>query len=119
VFRLDRILAVAPVEASFTPPPGFDPVEHVRRTLATVPYTHEVEVLLDTTLDEARRRIPSTSIALSAAEGRVRLRTRVERLDGTAALLAGLGWRFTVVRPDGLRAEVRALARRLAEWSDG
>jgi hypothetical protein len=30
-----------------------------------------------------------------------------------AQLLAGLGWRFTIVRPEGLRDEVRALARRL------
>jgi hypothetical protein len=30
-----------------------------------------------------------------------------------ARMLAGLGWRFTVLEPDRLRAEVRALADRL------
>lgn len=119
VFRLDRIVSVEPGEQPFTPPPGFDAVAHVRRTLATAPYAHEVEVLLHTTLEQARSRIPSATVTLSETEhGTVRLRTRVERLDGTAALLASLGWPFTVVRPDGLRAEVRALARRLDQWTD-
>jgi predicted DNA-binding transcriptional regulator YafY len=43
----------------------------------------------------------------------VRLEIRAEHLDGAARMLAGLGWRFTVERPEALKDEVRALADRL------
>lgn len=116
-FRLDRILAVEPRTDGFQAPEGFDPVAQVLDSLARVPYQHEVEVLLVTTPDEARRRIPRSVATLTPAEGGVLLRTRAERLDGMAAMLAGLGWPFTVHQPDELRAELRALAARLAAWS--
>ena len=44
--------------AALPPPAGFDPVEHVTRSLASVPWKWEVEVLLDLPVDEAARRIP-------------------------------------------------------------
>jgi hypothetical protein len=40
---------------------------------------------------------------------------RADSLDWAANVLAGLGCRFTVRRPEELRASVRALADRLAE----
>jgi predicted DNA-binding transcriptional regulator YafY len=40
---------------------------------------------------------------------------RVESLDWTARVLAGLDCDFTVRRPEELRASVRALAARLGE----
>jgi hypothetical protein len=43
----------------------------------------------------------------------VRLTARAERLDGAAQMLAGLGWPFTIDRPDKLKDEIRALAARL------
>ena len=46
--------------AALPPPADFDPVEHVTRSLASVPWKWEVEVLLDLPVDEAARRIPPT-----------------------------------------------------------
>jgi predicted DNA-binding transcriptional regulator YafY len=61
----------------------------------------------------ARRRIPrAVGMLTEVAEG-VRLRMRAERLDGAAALLAGLGCALTVEEPDELRDELRTLASRL------
>ncbi|WP_327676020.1 helix-turn-helix transcriptional regulator [Kitasatospora sp. NBC_00458] len=117
-FRLDRIRTAELRETGFDPPADVDPVQRVLESLASVPWTHEVEVLLTTTLAEARRRIPPTAGTVTATEdGRVLLRARAQQLDGMAVMLAGLGWPFTVLRPDELRAEVRALAARLTEWS--
>jgi predicted DNA-binding transcriptional regulator YafY len=96
---------------------GFDPVRHVTRSLAAVPYAHEIEVVLATTLENAQRRIPPTVATLAETEGGVLLTGRAEHLAGLAAMLAGLGWPFTVRRPAALRDEVRALSDRLRAWS--
>ena len=94
-----------------------DSVRHVTRSLAAVPYSHEIEVVLATTLANAQRRIPPTVATLAETEGGVLLTGRAEHLPGLAAMLAGLGWPFTVRRPAALRDEVRALSDRLRAWS--
>ncbi|MEN3540742.1 YafY family protein [Microbispora sp. ZYX-F-249] len=116
-FRLDRMGQVAATEEEFPAPGEFDPVAHVMESLAGVPYRYEIEVVLATTMEEARRRIPPTVAALAPVDGGVRMTGRAERLDGMAQVLAGLGVPFTVVAPPELREEVRALARRLHEWA--
>jgi predicted DNA-binding transcriptional regulator YafY len=117
-FRVDRVASVRPGATTFEPPEDFDPVRHVTQSLAAVPYAHEVEVLLATTMAAARRRIPPTVATLTGTEEGVLLVTRAERLDGFALMLAGLGWPFTIRKPAGLRDEVRALSDRLRTWSD-
>ncbi|WP_018656279.1 helix-turn-helix transcriptional regulator [Actinomadura flavalba] len=112
-FRVDRVAEAVLDDARFTVPDGTDAVALVTRALAAVPYAHEVEVLLETTLPEARRRVPPTVAGLRAVEGGVVLTLRTERLDGAALLLAGLGVPFTIRRPDALRGAVIDLAARL------
>ncbi len=109
-FRLDRIGEVQPTGATFEAPAGFDPTAHVLNGLNEVPYRHKISVIIHADFDEVRRRVPGT---LTQLPDGVRLEIRAERLDGAAQILAGLGWRFTIERPDALRAEIRALADRL------
>ncbi len=111
--RLDRIRSITGLEVHFEPPAGFDPIAHVVAGLAAVPYQHDVEVLLHTSLAEAARRIPPAAGTLAGHPDGVVLLCRAERLDGMAQMLAGLGWDFTIRRPEELRQEVVALARRL------
>ena len=118
-FRVDRVSEARLSGVSFDPPTGFDPVQHVTRSLAAVPYAHEIEVVLATTLANAPRRIPPTVATLAETEGGVLLTGRAEHLPGLAAMLAGLGWPFTVRRPAALRDEVRALSDRLRGWTEG
>ncbi|MUN37318.1 helix-turn-helix transcriptional regulator [Actinomadura litoris] len=117
-FRVDRVDSAEPRPATFDTPADLDPVQHVTRSLARVPYAHEVEVLLETTLTDARRRVPASVATLTETGGGVLLSTRAEHLDGMARMLAGLGWPFTVRRPDALRDHVRDLARTLHEQAD-
>lgn len=117
-FRVDRVSEALLSGVTFDPPPGFDPVQHVTRSLAAVPYAHEIEVVLATTLENAQRRIPPTVATLAETEGGVLLTGRAEHLPGLAAMLAGLGWPFTVRRPAALVTEVRALSDRLRAWSE-
>jgi predicted DNA-binding transcriptional regulator YafY len=115
-FRVDRI-----DDAEFgdvtavAPPRNFDAVAHVRRSLASVPWPWEVEVLLDLTPNLAVERLPATLAELAPEGAGTLLRMRVSSLDWMAAVLAGLRCGFTIRRPPELQASVAALARRLAE----
>ncbi|MGZ8782624.1 MAG: helix-turn-helix transcriptional regulator [Gaiellaceae bacterium] len=114
-FRVDRMWSAALAGAAAIPAPdGFDAVAHVTRSLAAVPWTWDVEVLLDLPVDEAARRIPATLAELVDDPAGTLLRMRVESLDWMATVLAGLGCGFEIRKPDELRASVRGLAARLA-----
>lgn len=114
-FRIDRMEGTSLLDAAALPPPeGFDAVEHVSRSLASVPWGVEVEVLLDLPPDRAARRLPATLAELVEEDGGTLVRMRVDSLDWMAGLLASLGCAFTVRSPDELRASVRELAARLA-----
>jgi predicted DNA-binding transcriptional regulator YafY len=113
-FRVDRMRRPAVSKQAATPrPEGFDAVAYVSRSLARTPWRHEVEVVLDLTVEQATRRLPATLAELSEEDGRTLLRMRVGSLDWTARILAGLDCDFTVVRPEELRASVRKLGDRL------
>ena len=116
-FRVDRVITAAPSRETFEPPADFDAVRQVTTSLAAVPYAHEVEILLGTTMEAARQRIPPSAATLTQADGGVLLQTSAEHLEGVALMLAGLGWPFTIRKPASLRGEVRALAGRLHAWS--
>ena len=114
-FRVDRMRSPRLLDASaLTAPEGFDAVEHVSRSLARVPWGHEVEVLLDLPVDRAARRLPPTIAELVEAEGGTLLRMRVDSLDWMAGTLASLGCTFEIRSPEELRTSVRTLADRLA-----
>ena len=114
-FRVDRMSRVSAGERSaVAPPEGFDSVAHVSRSLASVPWPWEVEVLLELPVDDAAERLPRTLAELADADGRTLLRMRVNSLEWVAGLLAGLGCDFTIVGPDELRVSIDKLSRRLA-----
>jgi predicted DNA-binding transcriptional regulator YafY len=113
-FRVDRMRRmVISDEPALAPPDEFDAVAHVSRSLARVPWTWEVEVLLGLAVDQAAERIPPTLGELFETQDGTLLRMRVSSLDWMASVLAGLDCPFTVHRPTELRASVRALGDRL------
>ena len=117
-FRIDRMSRTTTGdEAALAAPDGFDAVAHVSGSLARVPWTWEVEVVLHLPLARATERVPATLAELGEADGGTLLRMRVESLDWMARLLAGLDCDFTVRRPDELRASLSELAARLAAAS--
>ena len=73
--------------------------------------------LLETSVAEARQRIAANVAELEEQADGVLMRARAERLDGMAQMLAGLGWPFTVVRPDELRTALAEHAARLARYA--
>jgi predicted DNA-binding transcriptional regulator YafY len=112
--RADRFGAVRLNGRGEPPPHDFDAVAFVGRTLARVPWTHEVEVVLELPLETVTARFPPALAELEAGGERSVLRMRAEALDWVAGLLAGLGCDFTVVRPAELRDSLAKLADRLS-----
>jgi predicted DNA-binding transcriptional regulator YafY len=111
--RVDRFGAVRLGGAGRPPPADFDAVAFVSRTLARVPWTHEVEVVLRTAPAVVAERFPPTLAELESLGEDTLLRMRAESLDWVAGLLAGAGCDFTIRRPEELRTSLRALADRL------
>lgn len=112
-FRLDRIASVDQRDSSYVVPADFDARTQVVSGIAAVGWSHEVSVVLRTTLAQAGERLLRSAGRLSEHVDGVLLETRAERLDGMACMLAGLGWDFEVITPDALRDEVLALSDRL------
>jgi predicted DNA-binding transcriptional regulator YafY len=116
LLRLDRLAEAAPTGATFASPPDTDPLQEVERALAAVPWGHAYEVLLETTLEDAHRRVPAVRGTLEATPEGVLLRGAGRSLHWTACILAGLGVPLTVRAPvtlrEALRRHVLALAAR-------
>jgi predicted DNA-binding transcriptional regulator YafY len=112
-FRLDRITEAVLADETYDIPVDFDPAARVLAGIAAVNWAHEVVVVLHTTLDEARLRVPVALGQVTEVPGGVRLKARVERLDGMARALAGFGWNFTIEQPPELRREVLDLTERM------
>jgi predicted DNA-binding transcriptional regulator YafY len=112
-FRVDRVLGVRVRDETFTAPADFDVLAHLQYALATTPGVLAVEVLLETTLEEARRLVPARSATLEETPRGVLARGQVRdarELASLAHILAGLGCPLVVHRPPELRDELRALA---------
>jgi predicted DNA-binding transcriptional regulator YafY len=116
-FRADRIADAAVGEPVAPPEPGFDPVDHVVRMLASLPWAWEVEVHLHAPVEEIAARVPATLAELRPEGTGTRLEVRADSLDWAAGFVAGLGADFEVVRPDELREHLAELAERLLAGS--
>jgi predicted DNA-binding transcriptional regulator YafY len=114
VFRLDRVLAVVPLAEHFTRPAGFDCLEFAVRRFAAMPDRWLVEVVLETTLDQLSRAVPSSFATLEEIPGGVLLRAYDADLDHTARFLVGLGCPFTVRQPSELRDALGSLSTWIA-----
>jgi predicted DNA-binding transcriptional regulator YafY len=118
LFRLDRIEHIQMTSDTFPPPVNFRPLEAVSQALASVPRVWQVEVWLETTLEQAQEQMRQPRACFEAASGGVLFRVDVEDLPWMARLLAGVGVPFIVHRPRELCEVVRQYARTLAGYAD-
>lgn len=118
LLRLDRITRAALTNETFLRPENFDLRDAVLRALASVPRVWQVEVWLETTLEEARRRSQLTQGHFEAGNGGVRLRVEVADLEWMACLLAGLGIPFTIHHPPELRSTFRQYALTMMSYAE-
>ena len=113
-YRVDRVRDVEPLEATFAPPEGLDPVDSLEEHLAAG-WEHRTEVLIDAPLD-AVSWVPRTMGLLEPVdESTTRLVGTTSNVRGYAEDLARIPAPFRVVEGPELREAVAALAARLAE----
>ncbi|MCU1485545.1 MAG: YafY family transcriptional regulator [Actinomycetia bacterium] len=112
-FRLDRMSEPALTGHRFTPRDQPDTAAMVLDGLTHTPYAWQAEVLVRAELDEVAADVPASVGTLEAVEGGTIVRMGANDLDWIARYLAGLEHDFEVLRPSELKAELRALGRRL------
>ena len=112
-FRLDRVLSVQLRDAGFARPTDFDALAHLTYSLATLPRTHAVDVVLETDLGTAQQHLFPSIGVLEWIGNTVLLRAQVDDLAWFARELARLPFGFSIRRPAALRDAVAALGRRL------
>ncbi len=115
VFRLDRILHAEMHDETYTRPDDFDALGYVLRSLVNVPATWHIEVLLETTLEEARQRVPPVIATLEQAPDGVLMLCSVGNLEWITHFLVGLDCSFVVRHPPELRDELRKLADKIVQ----
>jgi predicted DNA-binding transcriptional regulator YafY len=113
-FRIDRISSADMLEEPFEMPPDFDPLELLLNSIAAMPGAYQVQVLLDTTIERAKRQVSPPYGQLEEVPEGVMFRCRVDELDPLARYLVGLGVPFKVLEPIELRQAIGRLAEELA-----
>jgi predicted DNA-binding transcriptional regulator YafY len=116
-FRLDRVVQARPLETTFDAPPDFDPLGYLLQSIANMPGTWNVEVLLKLQLREALSLIPPGVAVMEEVEGGVYLRMWAESLEWPARYLIGLRCPLTVYNPPELRDELRRVAQTIVEMA--
>ncbi|WP_151082285.1 helix-turn-helix transcriptional regulator [Nocardioides cynanchi] len=114
--RIDRALDVQRLPDRFTPPPDLDPVRMLEEQLSQG-WTHEIEVIVEAPLERVSWWIPRSIGRLEETDGGTRLLASTDDLAWYAEMLSFVHAPFHVVRPQGLRDELAALAARLDEAS--
>ena len=112
-FRLDRVQAVKPMDASFTPPEDFDATDRLIQGIAALPRGTKVEVLLRTNLESARAALPDGIGLMTPWEGGVLLHGETGDLAWYARKLAGLPFEVDILHPSALQEALHAWAMKL------
>ena len=115
IFRLDRIQHVQVQKETFSRPANFHILDAVLQSIAAIPDTWNVEVLLKMSLEEAQRKVPPTLATLifeQETQG-VLFSASVESLDWIARFLVSLGCAFVIRRPAELKTTLRTLAEEI------
>src|SRR5262249_54460618 len=118
LFRVDRIAQIQMTSETFLQRVNFNALQAVSQAPASVPRVWQVEVWLETTLEEAEAQTRQPKACFEEVEGGVLFRVDVEDLPWMARLLAGLGVPFVVHRPHELCDVVREYARTLVSYAE-
>ena len=119
LFRLDRVASVEVLDLSFELPPAFDTPEGVLEALADMREdSWSAEVLLETTLAEARGQLPKMGVSLEETPEGVVMRSSTSDLAWMSRVLAGLSFPYVVRRPSELRGALRHLAAEIVDLAE-
>ena len=93
-------------------------LDHLRRSIASMPGTWKVEVLLEMTLEEAERQVPPTMAMLEQIQGGVVLSCYTQDLSWMAHFLVNLRCPLIVREPPELREALHTLAAEITQLAE-
>jgi predicted DNA-binding transcriptional regulator YafY len=115
VLRVDRIIAAEALPGTFTPPQRLDALRALEEHLSQG-WTHEVDVLIDATVEQASRWLPRSLGHLEpGGAGRTRLRATTDDPAWYARQLAAIPVPFRVAGSPEIQRAMAALAQRLLQ----
>jgi predicted DNA-binding transcriptional regulator YafY len=117
-FRMDRVVALEPLEESFERPENFDAVQHVIDSIISMPGSEQLEVLFKTTFEHARQVIPVFMGTLEAGDDGVMFRRSASQLEWIIPFLTSLDFPVIVLKPESVRERLRQMAARALEMAD-
>jgi predicted DNA-binding transcriptional regulator YafY len=117
VLRVDRIVAIETLPATFTPPNDLDALRVLEEHLSQG-WTYPVDVLVDATVAETARWLPRSLALLEPDGDRTRLRATTDNPDWYARQLAALPASYEVLGSAELRTATSALGKRLLRAAD-
>jgi predicted DNA-binding transcriptional regulator YafY len=113
VYRVDRVLDAAVLDAAFTPPAGLDPLAAVEEQMSTG-WEHPVEIVVDAPPDDVARWLPRNLGRLEATDdGGTRLVGSTGEPEWFVRHLPAIEAPYRIVSPPGLREAALRLSRRL------
>lgn len=116
-FRVDRITALELIEQTFERPQDFDVLDHVLSSIAMVPGSLQVEVLMETSIEHAQQVVPSILGRVESTEKGVIFRSSIAHLTWIAHFLINLDFPVFVIQPIELRQKLRQIAARALEMA--
>lgn len=111
-FRIDRIVNVEQLDQHFEPPTDFDPLQHVLDTLATMPGTYPVEIVLHGKMDQVRQVLSPTAGTLEEIEDGILWHRETHELNWIAHVLIQFDFPVTIRQPAKLREMMQDLGAR-------
>jgi predicted DNA-binding transcriptional regulator YafY len=111
-FRLDRITALQPLQWPFERPEAFDALGYVLDSLALLPGSDQIEVLLETTIERAREIFPPITGKLEQSEKGIIFRRSIAQMEWIAHLLLTVDFPVHIIQPDELKDMIRTMAQR-------
>jgi len=116
--RVDRITGLEELAQSASVPENLDPVQRLESNLSSG-WEFPVEVIVDATVEQARRWLPRSLGRLEAVdEARCRLMATTSNPWFYAEQLARLPVDFTIVRSEELRSTTRVIGERMTRAAD-
>jgi predicted DNA-binding transcriptional regulator YafY len=112
-FRLDRITEPRPTNRRFDPRtiPAPDPATYVTTSIASIPTTHHIEVVVEAPLHDVQEVLGLWGTATTEGPDTTRIKMDTDALSWPVMFLAALNARVHHAEP----AELRALLRQLAK----
>lgn len=99
VFRMDRVISIDKIDFEYIRPDDFDLLNFVLQSLKQIKKSFDVEILLKTTLDKAKRLLPSEVHLLSQTDDGVMYCQTTSRLDWVAFSLLNIDINFNIHKP--------------------